>query len=108
MLTQEILWLNSFPSTFFSVNSIITIRFIDNDCIKVESEVGEPMITELLKHKWDHVFFTGSVSVGRVVYEAAAKHLTPCTLELGGKNPCISIYLFQNDILAFSYIHCFS
>jgi acyl-CoA reductase-like NAD-dependent aldehyde dehydrogenase len=35
------------------------------------------------------VFFTGSVSVGRIVYEAAAKHLTPVTLELGGKNPCI-------------------
>jgi len=43
----------------------------------------------LMKEKWDYVFFTGSVDVGCVVYEAAAKNLTPVTLELGGKNPCI-------------------
>jgi len=47
------------------------------------------MTAALLEHKWDHVFFTGSPSVGRVVYEAAARHLTPCTLELGGKNPVL-------------------
>jgi len=41
----------------------------------------------LLEHKFDHVFFTGSPSVGRVVMEKAARYLTPCTLELGGKNP---------------------
>lgn len=43
----------------------------------------------LLKEKFDYIFFTGSVSVGRVIMEAAAKHLTPVTLELGGKSPCI-------------------
>jgi acyl-CoA reductase-like NAD-dependent aldehyde dehydrogenase len=47
------------------------------------------MIKALNAQKWDHVFFTGSVSVGRIVYEAAAKNLTPVTLELGGKNPTI-------------------
>jgi aldehyde dehydrogenase (NAD+) len=43
----------------------------------------------LLKEKFDYIFFTGSVSVGKVIMEAAAKHLTPVTLELGGKSPCI-------------------
>ncbi|MDY7395861.1 aldehyde dehydrogenase [Aureibaculum sp. 2210JD6-5] len=44
---------------------------------------------QLLAEKWDYIFFTGSTKVGKIVYESAAKHLTPVTLELGGKNPCI-------------------
>lgn len=44
---------------------------------------------KLLEEKWDYVFFTGSVSVGRIVNKAIAPHLTPATLELGGKSPCI-------------------
>jgi len=43
----------------------------------------------LLTEKFDHIFFTGSVAVGKIVMEAAAKQLTPVTLELGGKSPCI-------------------
>ncbi|MEG0758931.1 MAG: aldehyde dehydrogenase family protein, partial [Raoultibacter sp.] len=43
----------------------------------------------LLEVRWDHIFFTGSPSVGHTIMEAAAKHLTPITLELGGKSPCI-------------------
>jgi aldehyde dehydrogenase (NAD+) len=43
----------------------------------------------LLEEKFDHIFFTGSKNVGRVVLEKAAPHLTPVTLELGGKSPCI-------------------
>jgi aldehyde dehydrogenase (NAD+) len=43
----------------------------------------------LLAEKFDHIFFTGSTRVGQIVYEAAAKHLTPVTLELGGKSPTI-------------------
>jgi len=42
----------------------------------------------LLEHKFDYIFFTGSPDVGRQIYSAAAKHLTPVTLELGGKSPC--------------------
>jgi len=45
--------------------------------------------TALLKERFDHIFFTGSVAVGKVVMRAAAEHLTPVTLELGGKSPCI-------------------
>ena len=45
--------------------------------------------TALLAQRWDHVFFTGSTRVGRIVAEACARHLTPVTLELGGKSPVI-------------------
>lgn len=50
---------------------------------------GAEFTQTLLDKKWDYIFFTGSVSVGKIVAQAAAKHLTPVTLELGGKNPCI-------------------
>ncbi len=43
----------------------------------------------LLQEKWDHIFFTGSPAVGRIVMESASKNLTPLVLELGGKSPCI-------------------
>ncbi len=43
----------------------------------------------LLKEAWDLIFFTGSPRVAHIIMEAAAKHLTPCVLELGGKSPCI-------------------
>ncbi|XP_078278180.1 aldehyde dehydrogenase family 3 member A2-like [Rhinoraja longicauda] len=49
---------------------------------------GEKEATELLSIRFDHILFTGSTAVGRIVMEAAAKHLTPVTLELGGKSPC--------------------
>jgi len=50
-------------------------------------EGGVTVTTELLNHKFDKIFFTGSVPVGKIIYQAAAKHLTPVTLELGGKSP---------------------
>jgi acyl-CoA reductase-like NAD-dependent aldehyde dehydrogenase len=71
---------------------VLISRYLDNTCIAVESEGGVDMITQLLESQWDHIFFTGSVDVARVVYQAAAKHLTPVTLELGGKNPAIGTY----------------
>lgn len=43
----------------------------------------------LLEQRFDYIFFTGSVSIGSLVMEKAAKHITPVTLELGGKSPCI-------------------
>ena len=45
--------------------------------------------TELLEQKMDYIFFTGGVTVGKIVMEKAAKNLIPVTLELGGKSPCI-------------------
>uniref|UniRef100_A0A670ZGW3 Aldehyde dehydrogenase family 3 member A2 n=1 Tax=Pseudonaja textilis TaxID=8673 RepID=A0A670ZGW3_PSETE len=49
---------------------------------------GVPETTELLKQRFDHIFYTGSSVVGKIIMEAASKHLTPVTLELGGKSPC--------------------
>uniref|UniRef100_A0A672L2J7 Aldehyde dehydrogenase family 3 member A2 n=1 Tax=Sinocyclocheilus grahami TaxID=75366 RepID=A0A672L2J7_SINGR len=48
---------------------------------------GVPETQELLKQRFDHIFYTGSSTVGKLVMEAAARHLTPVTLELGGKSP---------------------
>ena len=50
---------------------------------------GREENTYLLDEKFDHIFFTGSKKVGRLVMEKASKHLCPVTLELGGKSPCI-------------------
>ncbi|XP_047733345.1 aldehyde dehydrogenase family 3 member B1 isoform X1 [Prionailurus viverrinus] len=62
-------------------------RYLDQSCFAVV--LGGPQETgQLLEHKFDYIFFTGSSRVGRIVMSAAAKHLTPVTLELGGKNPC--------------------
>ncbi|XP_018777663.3 aldehyde dehydrogenase family 3 member B1 isoform X1 [Serinus canaria] len=61
--------------------------YLDSDCFAVVTG-GVPETTRLLENKFDYIFFTGSPSVGRIVMTAAAKHLTPVTLELGGKNPC--------------------
>ncbi len=52
-------------------------------------EGGIDLTTELLAQRFDKIFFTGSVPVGKIVYQAAAKNLTPVTLELGGKSPAI-------------------
>jgi len=51
---------------------------------------GDPQeVSELLEEKFDYIFFTGGTQIGKVIMQAAAKQLTPVTLELGGKNPCI-------------------
>ncbi|RED23570.1 aldehyde dehydrogenase (NAD+) [Flavobacterium cutihirudinis] len=52
-------------------------------------EGGIEVSNKLLAKRWDYIFFTGSVAVGKIVAKAAAENLTPVTLELGGKNPCI-------------------
>jgi aldehyde dehydrogenase (NAD+) len=62
-------------------------RYFDADAVRVV-EGGVPETTALLEQRFDHIFFTGSTAVGKIVYQAAAKHLTPVTLELGGKSPC--------------------
>jgi len=63
-------------------------RYLDTDAIAVV-EGGVPETTALLEQRFDHIFYTGNGRVGRIVMGAAAKHLTPVTLELGGKSPCI-------------------
>ncbi len=69
------------------ISKIILECFEVNHVICVEG--GVEKAEELLKERWDYIFFTGSVAVGHIIAQAAAKHLTPVTLELGGKSPCI-------------------
>jgi aldehyde dehydrogenase (NAD+) len=74
-------------------------RYLDPDCVTLV-EGGVPETTALLEQRWDHVFYTGNGTVGRVVMEAAARHLTPVTLELGGKSPCILDATANLDVAA--------
>lgn len=75
------------PKTSAVIASIITSIFSADYVAVVEGAIQTS--TSLLALPFDYIFFTGSVGVGKVVMEAAAKHLTPLTLELGGKSPCI-------------------
>lgn len=63
-------------------------EFFEKDYITVITG-GREMTTELINSKFDYIFFTGSVNVGKVVMKAAAENLIPVTLELGGKSPTI-------------------
>ncbi|WP_316735555.1 aldehyde dehydrogenase family protein [Pedobacter aquatilis] len=69
------------------INEIISKTFDEKEiaCFEGDADVS----TTLLKHPFDHIFFTGSTAIGRVVMEAASKNLTSVTLELGGKSPAI-------------------
>jgi aldehyde dehydrogenase (NAD+) len=69
------------------ISKIITKTFHINHVEVVQGGVN--VSQNLLAQRWDYIFFTGSVAVGKIVALAAAEHLTPVTLELGGKNPCI-------------------
>ncbi|KHN25245.1 Aldehyde dehydrogenase family 3 member F1 [Glycine soja] len=62
--------------------------YLDNKAIKV-IQGGPKETQQLLEQRWDKIFFTGSAHVGKIVMSAAVKHLTPVTLELGGKCPAV-------------------
>jgi aldehyde dehydrogenase (NAD+) len=66
---------------------LIPKYFSEEDVVCIEG--GADVTTEILKHKFDYIFYTGSTAVGRIIMKAAAEHLTPVTLELGGKSPTI-------------------
>lgn len=61
-------------------------RYLDTECYHVVCG-GIPESVELLKQKFDYIFYTGSARIGKIIHEAANKFLTPVTLELGGKSP---------------------
>ena len=63
-------------------------QYLDQDAVRLV-EGAVPETSALLAEQFDHIFYTGNGTVGRIVMEAAAKHLTPVTLELGGKSPVI-------------------
>jgi aldehyde dehydrogenase (NAD+) len=75
------------PATAATLARLVP-EYLDTDAVAVV-EGAVPETQALLAERWDHVFYTGNGRVGRVVMEAAAKHLTPVTLELGGKSPAI-------------------
>ena len=75
------------PKTSALMANLINENF-DSAFLKVV-EGGVSETTTLLKSKFDKIFFTGSPQVGKIIYQAAAKNLTPVTLELGGKSPAI-------------------
>ena len=75
------------PHTAAIISEIAKAVFDPEYVTVVEGSVETSQ--QLLAEKWDYIFFTGSTHVGQIVYESAAKHLTPVTLELGGKNPTI-------------------
>ncbi|MFC8662691.1 aldehyde dehydrogenase family protein [Streptomyces sp. NPDC057199] len=78
------------PSELAPATSAFLARFLpeylDTDAVAVV-EGGIPETTALLAERFDHIFYTGNGTVGRIVMTAAAQHLTPVTLELGGKSP---------------------
>ncbi len=77
----------------YSPNTNIAIRRVIEEVFPTEYAAvifgGSRENTTLIRAKFDYIFFTGSKKVGKLVYENAASHLTPVTLELGGKSPCI-------------------
>ena len=80
------------PSAYAPASSTV-LRQICEECFPPELvcvvEGGRAENTALLDQTWDYIFFTGSTNVGRLVMQRASEHLTPVSLELGGKSPCI-------------------
>ncbi|AUG82013.1 aldehyde dehydrogenase [Kitasatospora sp. MMS16-BH015] len=75
------------PATSAAIARLLP-RYLDPAAVAVV-EGAVPETTALLAQRFDHVFYTGNGAVGRIVMAAAAKHLTPVTLELGGKSPVL-------------------
>ncbi len=73
------------PATSAAIARLVP-AYLDTDAVAVV-EGGVPETTALLAERFDHIFYTGNGTVGRIVLRAAAEHLTPVTLELGGKSP---------------------
>ena len=74
-------------------------KYLDERAVAVV-EGGVPETTALLSERFDHILYTGNGRVGRIVMEAAARHLTPVTLELGGKSPAIVDQEVDVDVAA--------
>ncbi len=75
------------PNTSKSIAQLIQTVFLPEHATVVLG--GKSEAEHLLMQQWDYIFFTGSIQVGKIVHAHATKNLTPVTLELGGKNPCI-------------------
>lgn len=97
------------PATSAVLKKIIEEVFPEEYVAVVEG--GRTENTELLHQRFDYIFFTGGVKVGKMVMEKASAHLTPVTLELGGKSPCLvekscNLKLTAKRIVFGKYLNC--
>lgn len=102
------------PSAYSPATSAVMAKLIreafPSDYVTV-IEGGRKENEDLLNQKFDYIFFTGGVNVGKLVMEKASAHLTPVTLELGGKSPCIvdhtaNIPLTARRLVFGKYLNC--
>ncbi len=77
------------PATTAAIKKIIELNFSKEFVLYVEEDGALVVPGMMNAFRFDHVFYTGSTGVGKLIYEMAAKKLTPVTLELGGKSPCV-------------------
>ena len=102
------------PSNYSSATTAVMIEMLESIYPKEYVAVipgGRAENTALLDEKFDYIFFTGSKAVGQIVLEKAAKHITPVTLELGGKSPCIidkdaDLKLSARRVVFGKYLNC--
>ena len=97
------------PNTSRAMAELIAAVF-NPDWVTV-IEGGREQNAALLEQRFDYIFFTGSVDVGKMVMEKASRHLTPVTLELGGKSPCIideraDLTLAARRVVFGKYLNC--
>ncbi len=77
------------PATDTVMKKIVEETFPPEYILYLQGE-GQVLIPSMMNHfTFDHVFYTGSTSVGKIIYKMAAERLVPVTLELGGKSPCV-------------------
>lgn len=85
--------------TFSQLLGEIVPKYFDQNLYRVVNG-AVPETSKLLELQWDHIFYTGNGRVARIIASAAAKHLTPLTLELGGKSPVIIDSAYDIDLAA--------
>jgi len=77
------------PATAAVMNRIIDENFSQEYILFIQGEGAEILPPLMREFRFDHIFYTGSTTVGRIIYKMAAEQLVPVTLELGGKSPCV-------------------
>ncbi|KAH7705931.1 CBN-ALH-4 protein [Aphelenchoides avenae] len=90
------------PSTAEVLQHVVE-RYFDKHYLSIVRGPSE-VVTELLQHRFDFIFFTGSPEIGKVVMKAAAEHLTPVALDLGGKCPCFIDSDVDLDVFAERFV----
>lgn len=85
--------------TYSQLLAEIVPKYLDPNAYRIVNG-AVPETSKLLELQWDHIFYTGNGRVARIIASAAAKHLTPLTLELGGKSPVIIDSAYDIDIAA--------